>query len=134
MTTSVWMKTISLWLVILVLAILNGTLREKTLVTVLGDFSGMVMSGAILSVSIFLVALIATPWYGPLSSRQWLLVGLVWLLLTLVFEFSFGLVVQHKTWAEILDAYTFQGGNIWPVVLLITLLSPWLATKIRGYV
>ena len=93
---------------------------------------GLILSGVILSVSIFLVALIAAPWYGPLSSRQWYLVGLFWLLLTLAFEFGFGRVVQHKTWAELFDAYTFQGGNIWPIVLITTLLSPWAAAKIRG--
>lgn len=132
MTTSVCLKATALWLAILVLAILNGTLREKTLIPAFGRFPGLIGSGILLSICVFLVAWIGAPWYGPLTSRQWLLVGLFWLLFTVVFEFSFGRFAQHKTWAELLDAYTFKGGNIWPIVLVATFISPWLAARIRG--
>jgi uncharacterized PurR-regulated membrane protein YhhQ (DUF165 family) len=130
----VCLKAAALWLVILVLAVLNGALRDQMIIPVIGSLGGLVASGTILSVCIFLVAFVAAPWYGPLASRQWLRVGLFWLLLTLVFEFSFGRFVQHKAWVELLDAYTFRGGNIWPVVLLTTFLSPWLAARIRGLI
>ncbi len=134
MTTTVWLKTTVLWLAILVLAILNGMLREKALIPAFGSFVAFIASGAILSLCIFLVAFSAVPWYGPLAIRHWLIVGLFWLLLTLAFEFSFGLFVQNKTWAELFDAYTFRGGNIWPIVLAVTFISPWLAAKIRGVI
>jgi hypothetical protein len=134
MTTTDWLKAAVLWLGILVLAILNGILREKLLVPALGGFTGLVASGSILCVCIFLVAFAAVPWYGRLALRQWLLVGLFWLLLTLVFEFSFGRLAQQKTWAELLEAYTFRGANIWPIVLVTTFVSPWLAAKVRGFI
>jgi len=134
MAVSVWLKALVLWFAILVLAILNGTLREKALIPAVGSFGGFIASGAILSGCIFAVALFAAAWYGQLSSAQWLLVGLFWLLLTLAFEFGFGRLVQHKPWAELLEAYTFKGGNIWPLILVATLISPWLAAKLRGLV
>ncbi len=134
MTISVWLKAALLWLAILVLAILNGTLRETLLAPALGGFTGLIASGTILCICIFLVAFATVPWLGPLAFRQWLLVGLFWLLLTVVFESIFGRFAQHKTWAELFDAYTFQGGNIWPIVLVTTLISPWLAAKIRGFI
>ncbi len=133
MTSIVTLKAVALWFAILVLAILNGTLREKALIPVLGSFSGFIASGAILSICIFLVAFAAAPWYGLLSSREWLLIGAFWLLLTLAFEFSFGLFVQHKTLAELFEAYTFRGGNLWPLVLVVTFISPYLAAKCRGF-
>lgn len=133
MATSVWLKAAGLWLGILVLAILNGALRENALIPAFGSFTGQIVSGIILSVCIFLTAFVAAPWYGPLPSRQWLLVGLFWLLLTLVFEFGFGRFAQHKTWVELFDAYTFRGGNIWPIVLLATFLSPWIAARLRSF-
>jgi hypothetical protein len=132
--TSVWLKATALWLAILVLAILNGVLREKALVPAFGNFTGLIASGSILSICILLVAFTAAPSYGRLTSSQWLLVGLFWFLLTVVFEFSFGRVVQHKTWVELFYAYNFREGNIWPIVLVSTLLSPWLAAKIRGLI
>ena len=134
MAAIIWLKAATLWAAILVLAVLNGTLREKLLIPTSGSFVGFIASGVSLSICIFLVAFVAAPWYGPLTSSQWLLVGLFWLLLTLAFELSFGRLLQHKSWAEILEAYTFQGGNIWPLVLVTTLISPWLAAKARGLI
>jgi len=134
MICPVWLKATALWLVILVCAVLNGALREKVLIPAVGSFAGLIASGLILSACIFLVALIAAPWYGRLRSSRWVALGIHWLVLTLVFEFGFGRFVQHATWRELLEAYTFQGGNIWPVVLATTLLAPWAAAKSRGLV
>jgi hypothetical protein len=32
-------------------------------------------------------------------------------------------------WAELFEAYTFEDGNIWPVVLLVTLFAPLIAVR-----
>lgn len=131
---SPWLKALALWFAILVLAILNGGLREQALIPAFGGAAGLVMSGTLLSAGIFLVAWLGAPWYGPLTSRQWLGVGVCWMLLTLAFEFGFGRWVQHETWAKLLEAYTFKGGNIWPLVVMATFIAPWLAARIRGLV
>lgn len=134
MSASVWFKAAVLWLLILVLAILNGALREKLLLPAVGSFAGQLISGTLLCIFTFAVAFFATPWYGTLTARQYLLLGLFWLLLTVVFEFCFGRFVSHKTWAELFAAYTFQGGNIWPIVLLVAFIAPWLGARIRGLI
>ena len=126
------LKALALWLAILALAIANGLLREKILIPSLGSTTGLVSSGILLSAGILLVAWAGAPWYGSLTSWQWMLVGAFWLGLTLMFEFGFGRLVQHKTWGEMLEAYTFKDGNIWPLVLLVTLVAPWLVAKIKG--
>lgn len=130
MTLSAALKALALWFVILALAILNGAFRESVLIPALGGFAGLVASGILLCAGIFLVALVAAPWFAPSDSRQYLFIGVFWLLLTLSFEFGFGRFVQHKTWDELFDAYTFAGGNLWPLVLLVTCLSPWLAARL----
>ena len=132
LAAGVFLKAAVLWFAILALAMANGTLREKMLVSALGPFVALVASGIILSGCVFLVALVAAPWYGRLASAQWLGVGALWLAMTVAFELGFGRFVQHKAWAEILEAYTFKGGNMWPLVLLVVLLAPWLAARLRG--
>ena len=134
MTTSVWLKAFVLWLAILALAILNGILREKMMIPIFGSFTGFVISGVILCIFILGVAIAAVPWYGQLTSGQLYLVGVFWLLLTVGFEFSFGIFVQNKSLVELFEAYTFRGGNLWPVVLLVTFVSPWVAAKVRNLV
>ena len=132
MTVRIGLKALALWFAILAFAMLNGTVREGLLIPALGPFGAFIASGALLSACIFTVAYLAAPWYGLLSSAQCLLVGLFWLVLTLAFEFGFGRLVQGKPWGELWEAYTFAGGNIWPLVLVVAFLSPWLAAKSRG--
>lgn len=127
------LRAVVIWLAILALAMMNGLLREKVLVPNLGVAPGMVLSGVMLSCMILAVAYLFLPWLDARSSVQLAVVGVGWLVLTLIFEFSFGLF-SGKTLTEILEAYTFQGGNIWPVVLLVTAISPWLAAKLRGLI
>ncbi len=110
MPAAVLLKALALWLGILVLAI-NGALREKVLIPALGTFGGLIASGNVLSACIVLVALLAAPWYGPLGSAQVWLIGLFWLVLTLLFEFGFGRLVQHKDWAQLLHAIRSRGAT-----------------------
>ena len=127
------LKTLAIWVVILMLAILNGALRETVLIPQLGTATSFILSGVLLSVIIFVIANISLPWLGARRSSELACVGLGWLALTIVFEFSFGLL-QGKSWQVLLEAYMFKGGNIWPAVLVVTALAPWLAAKFRGWV
>lgn len=125
------LKVLVLWCVIVVLAVLNGALRDLLLVPALGSTPAYLISGLLLCTLIFLVALVALPWLGRHTSRQRLVIGMGWLFLTLVFEFSLGLF-QGKSWPEMLAAYRFHDGNLWPLVLLVTALAPWAMGRLRG--
>lgn len=118
------------WFCILLLAVLNGALREKLLVPALGPVLGLVASGLILCICVAAVALLATPRFGTLSSRDYWMVGLFWLVLTLAFEFSFGYFAQHQSLQAMLESYAFRGGNLWPFVLLTTFVSPRVSAKV----
>lgn len=126
------LKALILWLSILVLAIVNGMLREQVLIPTLGSFGGLLLSGVILMACIFFVAWLAVPWWGALTAKQCWSIGAFWLLLTLAFEFVFGRFVQGRTLSELMEAYSFAGGNLWSLVLLFVFVSPRLAARIRG--
>jgi len=131
MAVQLAVRTLAVWMAILVLAVVNGIVRESVLVPALGSAPGLFLSGLLLSCFILIVAFLTLPWLGARSTRQLLLVGFGWVLLTLVFEFSFGWL-QGMNLDELLSAYTFEGGNIWPIVLLVTAVAPWLAARLRG--
>jgi hypothetical protein len=126
------LRSLLAWLVILGLAIANGVLREEILLPALGEPGGLIVSGVLLCMLIVLVAYGLVRFTRGLTASQCLRIGVLWLGLTLAFEFSFGRFVQHKSWAELLDAYAFKDGNIWPVVLVVTLLAPYLALRLRA--
>jgi xanthine/uracil permease len=126
------LKALAVWCGILLLAIANGVLREAALVPLLGKTAGLIASGISLSALIIAVAYFSMPWFGRHSLIVFVGIGLGWLALTLLFETSFARF-QGKSWMDILDAYRFQGGNIWPLVLLVTGVAPCLAAKIRSW-
>lgn len=127
-------KALVVWLGILILAVANGVLREAVLLPVLGKPEALILSGILLSVLILAVAYLALPWFGRMPAARYFAIGLGWLCLTLVFEFTFGRLAQGKPWPELLEAYAFRDGNLWPVVLLITAAAPYIAARIRGWV
>ena len=126
------LKALAIWAGIVVLAVLNGGLREAILIPKLGTAAGLILSGVLLSALIFVVAYLSLPWLGARRSGELAGVGLGWLGLTLIFEFALGLL-QGKSWQVMLDAYTFKGGNTWPVVLVVTALAPYLSAKLGGW-
>jgi hypothetical protein len=128
------LKAAAAWLVILVCAVVNGAFREAVLVPRFGQIAGLVASGLLLSACILGVAVALIPWFGRMETRRCRVLGLLWLGLTLAFEFGFWRLVQHRDWPELFEAYTFKGGNLWPLVLVVTFLAPYLAARLRGQV
>ncbi|MES1982635.1 MAG: hypothetical protein V4443_09170 [Pseudomonadota bacterium] len=126
------LRSVIAWLLILCFAVANGALREAVLIPTLGKSAGLVLSGVMLSLLIAFVAYAFARLGKGITRSQGVLVGALWLCLTLVFEFGFGRLAQHKPWSELLDAYTFKDGNIWPVVLLVTLVAPYLSAVVRS--
>lgn len=119
-----------IWILILVFAVLNGILREGAFLPEFGRPAGFILSGILLSCVIFAVAYLSMRWIAADGAKQLLLVGFLWLTLTLAFEFSFGLA-RGVGLNEILAAYSFKDGNIWPVVLFVTFFAPLLTAKFR---
>jgi hypothetical protein len=120
------------WAALLAIAIVNGAIRQGWLIPRAGDQVGHQISTVMLSVAIVLLALGTIPWVGATGQRQALLVGAVWVGLTLTFEFVAGHYAFGKSWAELLADYDVAHGRIWVLVLITTGLAPLLATSLRA--
>lgn len=92
------------------------------------------LSGISLSILILVATLLLLPFLGVLSPSQYWLVGGMWLLLTVLFEFLFGHYVMGDPWAKLLEAYNILKGNLWLLVLLVTAAAPYLAARLRGFI
>jgi hypothetical protein len=125
-------RAIVIWFALLVAAVVNGAFRVAVLVPRLGDAAGHVVSSLMLCVLIALLSWATIGWVHPSTPAQAVAVGVLWLVLTLVFEFGFGHFVAHKTWPELLADYNLLGGRIWLLVLLTTMASPYLLGRFRG--
>lgn len=123
-----WVKIILIWFCIIPFAILNGGFREYILEKYFTGIIALSLSGIILSVLIFIIALLLLPRIKGLTLQDSIKTGVIWLFLTIGFEFYFGLSAGN-TLKELLLAYNPLNGNLWIVVLSSTLFSPILVYK-----
>jgi hypothetical protein len=123
-------KSILIWLSIIPLAILNGGLREAVLTPRLEESCAQIVSGLILLLLIFLVTLIFIPRIGKGEQKTYWKIGLLWILLTLVFETVLG-VAMGDSFGNLLRAYDITTGNLWLIIVVFTGVVPWLTAKVR---
>jgi hypothetical protein len=117
---------------ILMLAILNGGVRETWLTPRWGARTGHVVSTLLLSGVILASAWLTIRWIRPSTTAAALRVGTIWLVLTLGFEFLAGHYLFGRTWASLWAEYDLTQGRIWVLIPLVTLLAPPLAGHARG--
>lgn len=124
-------KVIAIWLLMAATAVGNGILRERVLVSWLGSGTALPVSGLLLAALIFVVTYGCLPIFGRQGKRGLLGIGLAWTLCTLLFEVGFGHYVAGRSWREICQVFNLAQGNLFSLVLLSTLFSPWLAALLR---
>ena len=71
------------------------------------------------------------PWPGPTRARDLLAVGLLWLVLTLGFEILVGRLVVGASWERLAADYNVLEGGLLPFGMLVLLLSPLIAGRLR---
>lgn len=124
-------RALVVWLGMMVLAILNGALREGLLVSIFEAAGAHVLSTLLLCALIVGVAWIGVPWIHPTSEGQAFGVGGLWLLLTLAFEFGVGHYVLGTSWDELLADYNVLQGRVWVLVLITVAFAPVVVAWLR---
>lgn len=118
-----WIKILLIWFCIIPAAILNGGFRNYILDKYLPTTVALALSGIILSGLILLITALLLPRVRNLSKKDCIITGLIWMILTVCFEFYFGLS-SSAGWHELLQAYNPLSGNLWILVVLSTLFAP----------
>ncbi len=127
-------KSIGVWFILVVCAILNGLLRENILNPLLGPHIALPVSGLTLALLIFIIAWLFIPFISVPKPAVYWLIGGIWLTITLAFEFLFGHYVAGKSWDDIFQVFDLSRGNLFLFVLLVTTLAPWLVAKLKGLI
>jgi len=120
-------RALIIWFGLLALAIVNGGLREIAIVPRTGDVVGHAISSVTLSAAIVALSWFTIAWIGPRSTRDAWMIGVLWLVLTLGFEFLAGHYLFGNPWNQLWADYDVLHGRIWILVLLATFVAPVLA-------
>ncbi|HET8770785.1 MAG TPA: hypothetical protein VFM71_07370 [Gemmatimonadaceae bacterium] len=113
------------WLVLAVVMSANGIFRELALERWMPENTAgwiSLLLGLALILVVTRIGFREIPASYPTPSL--LLVGAFLIVLTIIFEFAIGILVDKKSFVELANAYAFWKGETWPVVLVVLGLTP----------
>ena len=117
----IWLPS---WLGLLLLAMLNGTVRGTVLQPRLGEETARRVATVVLLAALTAyVHRLQRRHPIPDAEHAWV-VGMSWVVMTLGFEFGFGRLVGKLAWSELLADYDVRAGRIWVLVPLWTAVAP----------
>jgi hypothetical protein len=112
------------WILLALVAVANGVVREKTYGRRLGERSAHQFSTLLAAAAVTAVTwLLERAW--PLTDvAAALRVGSGWLAMTVVFEFGFGHWIAGHSWQRLRADYDLRRGRVWSLFLLWLALVP----------
>jgi hypothetical protein len=128
-------KYLFVWIVFAVVATANGIVRQITYDKIVSDLAAHQISTVIAILATGAVAWMANQYWSIESTAQAGAIGLLWLSLTVIFEFGFGHYVVGHSWQKLLADYNIFDGRVWSLFLIWVLILPLvvfkLATRLR---
>jgi len=126
------LRSIVVWCVFVVLAVMNGGLRNTVLTPRLGEFGGHVTSTITLCIALLIVTKLTIGWMRPANSSDAPLIGVGWVLMTVAIELIAGRYVFGSAWTTLLADYNLFAGRVWLLVLVTSALAPLLTAHARA--
>ncbi len=114
------------WVAMVVVAIVNGALRETTYGKRMSELSAHQVSCATGMAAFGVVTWLVVRLWPPASAGQAAAIGAMWLALTVAFEFLFGHYALRNPWSDLLHDYDLRRGRLWVLVLVWVAVAPWL--------
>jgi hypothetical protein len=124
-------KPFLLWLPMILIAFANATLRELVFIKHYSEFRAHQLSTITLISLCSIYVWFVFPMLDIKNSKQAFLIGFVWVLLTVAFEFSV-VSVTNQSWEYLFRDCNLFAGRIWLLFLFSLFLLPCLVHVIRN--
>jgi len=119
-----------LWLLLAAVAVINGLLRQATYGKYLPELAAHQVSTVSAIVLSAFVVWVAFRRWPPASARAAWRIGLLWLLMTVAFEFGFGHYVAGHSWQRLFADYNLAAGRVWALFLIWMFTMPYLIYRL----
>jgi hypothetical protein len=134
MTMPLITRYIAAWLGMMALAVLNGIARDKLYGPRVGDLAAHQFSTAILLLLFGAYFHVLQHLWPITSSAEAWIIGVAWLVMTLLFETALGRLVAREPWSKLLADYNLLAGRVWILVPIWVLIGPWVVFELdRGF-
>lgn len=125
-----WKIYLAAWFPMLVIAIINGSIRDFVYKKPLGALRAQQVSTFSLLILFALYMYLLIQKYPFRSGKEALLTGFTWMLMTLAFEFGFGRW-RGKSWSELMEDYQIFEGRLWILIPVFLCLGPYLLYRLK---
>lgn len=127
---SIFFRAFLVWLFIIAAETVHGVLRRLLLVPLVGDLPARQIGVLIGVLLILAVAYHCVGWIAAWSKIQLLGVGVLWVVLTVLFEIGLGRFVLGLPWERLTEDDPTRGGFM-GLGLAFMAFSPLLAARLR---
>jgi len=129
----IYLKAFKIWIILAILSVGFAIFREAVFIPLTG-VSFVLSRILLLPLQIGYVSLLA--WFllkkeDNLSQSVAWTIGVIWLVLTLIFEFVFGILIMEHSLQYLLQDYNVLQGRTWPYFLIAILISLPLINSIK---
>ena len=119
------------WFPIVIIAFGNATIREAVYKRYVGELAAHQISTLSLGILVGIYVLVLSRHVKLQNAGQAVGVGLMWLVMTIVFETALGRYVLGNPWSQVLRDYNVSEGRVWPLFLLWLTVSPYVFYRIK---
>jgi hypothetical protein len=120
------------WFGMVAIAIFNGVIRDKFYGQFMSELSAHQLSTLIAIILFGAYIWNFTGIYQIESQKQAFVIGGLWLIMTIIFEFIFGHFAMGHPWDKLFYDYNLIKGRVWVIVLAWTTLAPYIFYRIRS--
>ncbi|WP_066729732.1 hypothetical protein [Desulfuromonas sp. DDH964] len=131
MTISSIAKYLAAWFVMLLVSIANGAVRDFTYGKLMSELSAHQLSTLTSVLLLGAIIFAFVHFFPPSSDLEAVCIGLLWMSLTIAFEFLFFHFVGGHSWAKLLANYNILEGRVWVVVLAWVAVAPYVFFRLR---
>ena len=114
------------WFPIIILAFANATIREAMYKRYVGELAAHQISTLTLGILAGIYVWVLSRHLKLQNVDQAVGVGLMWLVMTTIFETGLGRYVLGNPWSQVLRDYNISEGRVRPLFLLWLTVSPYV--------
>jgi hypothetical protein len=126
-----WRRAIAVWLALIGAEVVHGIVRSIVLTPRVGDRRARqigVFTGSLMNLGITYRFI---QWIGARTTGVLVGIGVVWVVLTVVFEVTFGRLVMQSSWDRLRSDYDLAHGGLLPLGLATLAGSPLAAARLH---
>lgn len=125
------LKHLLLWFPMIAIAFANAAVREIIFLRYFNELRAHQISTVLLIALCSIYVWLVTPILKIQNLKQASFVGLMWVIYTILFEFTLGRLT-NKPWDVLLQDYNILAGKLWPLFLLCLFLMPCIFYPLRS--